>query len=45
MNVGYDLRYKKRYDTLQVEGYVDADFAGDKDSQKVIYFIYILSIW
>ncbi|XP_052180719.1 secreted RxLR effector protein 161-like [Diospyros lotus] len=33
-SVDIGLCYKRRYDNLYLVGYVDSDFAGDKDSRK-----------
>ena len=32
--LNFGLFYKNRYDTLDLVGYVDSDFAGDRDSRK-----------
>ena len=38
VNVG--LSYKKRYNTLDLVGYVDSDFAGERDTQKSIIALF-----
>ena len=44
MTTGYGLKFKKNSDTVQVEGFVDADFAGDRVERKsTTSYIFLVS--